>query len=583
MLGQEKKSGITVFAQTNFRNRIRKFGILKDDRRRHMYIIGKTGMGKTTLIENMIISDIYAGNGIAIVDPHGDSAEVIVEHVPSHRVNDVIYFNPSDTDYPIGFNILEEINPEYRHLVANGLVGVFKKIWADSWGPRLEYILMNTILALIEYPGSTLLGVLRMLVDKNYRKKIVTAVKDPMVRSFWENEYANYNDKFRSEAIAPIQNKVGQFLSSSIIRNIVGQPKSTINLREIMDSRKILIMNLSKGRIGEENSALLGAMMITRIQLAAMSRANIPEEDRIDFYLYVDEFQNFATESFADILSEARKYRLNLIMAHQYIEQLDENVAAAVFGNVGTMITFRVGAADAESLVKEFEPVFTEQHLVNITKFQIILKLMINGMSSQPFSAVTIPPLHSPTGNGEKIVQISRERFSRPKEIVEERILRWSGLEPESSTGTSSAPASTTSSAPTQDSRRAPARSNSRPTRAENRPRVTTQGQGEISLKEAIKRDNTDRGDRRPSRGSSSDGSGGGGGNRRRRGGGNNRNRPRPSSTPDRNRSTRPQRNTLQAAPPSQTNTAKSAEKPADSNESPQKPLTKGQKVRFDS
>lgn len=425
---------IAIFAQTNFRNRIRRFGILKDDRRRHMYIIGKTGMGKTTLIENLIVSDIYAGNGVAVVDPHGDMAETIMAHIPSHRVNDVVYFNPSDTEFPIGFNILEEVNPDYRHLVANGLVGVFKKIWADSWGPRLEYILMNTILALIEYPGSTLLGVLRMLVDKVYRKKVVSAVRDPMVRSFWENEYANYNDKFRSEAIAPIQNKVGQFLSSSIIRNIVGQPKSTINLRELMDSRKILIMNLSKGRIGEENSALLGAMMITRIQLAAMSRANIPEEDRKDFYLYVDEFQNFATESFADILSEARKYRLNLVMAHQYIEQLDETVAAAVFGNVGTMIVFRVGASDAESLLIEFEPVFDEQALVNITKYQVILKLMINGVSSRPFSAVTLPPLHSPTGNHDKVIAVSRERFARPKAAVEERILRWSGILPERET-----------------------------------------------------------------------------------------------------------------------------------------------------
>ncbi len=419
---------ITVFAQTNFRNRVRKFGILKDDRRRHVYLMGKTGMGKTTMIENMVISDIYAGNGVAVVDPHGDFAATIIEHIPAHRVQDVIYFNPSDTEYPIGFNILEELHPEYRHLVANGLVSVFKKIWADSWGPRLEYILMNTILALIEYPGSTLLGVLRMLVDKSYRKKVVSNVRDPMVRSFWENEYANYNDKFRSEAIAPIQNKVGQFLSSSIIRNLVGQPKSTIDIRDIMDHQKILIMNLSKGRIGEENSALLGAMMVTKIQLAAMSRADIPEEDRKDFYLYVDEFQNFATESFADILSEARKYRLNLIMAHQYIEQLEEEVAAAVFGNVGTLVIFRIGAADAEFLEKEFEPTFTPTDLVNITKYQIILKLMIHGVASQPFSAVTLPPLHQPTGNGEKVIRLSRERFARSREQVEERILRWSGI-----------------------------------------------------------------------------------------------------------------------------------------------------------
>lgn len=419
---------VTVFAMTTFRKRLRRFGIKLDDRRRHMYLIGKTGMGKSTLLENMIISDIVNGKGLAVVDPHGDLVEKVLKFVPDHRINDIVYFNPSDGQFPIAFNIVESINPEYKNLIASGLVGVFKKIWADSWGPRLEYILINSILALLDYPGSTLLGVTRLLVDKKYRKEIVGAIQDPVVKSFWVDEYANYSEKFRTEAIAPIQNKVGQFLSSSIIRNIVGQSKSTIDMREIMDSGKILLMNLSKGRVGEENSALLGAMMITKLQLAAMSRVDIPESERRDFYLYVDEFQNFATESFANILSEARKYRLNLVIAHQYIEQLGEVVKPAVFGNVGTMIVFRVGAADAAEFETEFEPTFTPTDLVNLPKFHMYMKLMIDGVSSTAFSAIGLPPATGETNNVEKIIRASRERYARPKKDVEEKIMRWAGM-----------------------------------------------------------------------------------------------------------------------------------------------------------
>lgn len=420
-----QKPDITFFAQTNFRNEQRRFGIKRDDRRRHMYVIGKTGMGKSTMLENMIIQDIQNGEGLAVVDPHGDLVEKVVKYIPSHRINDVVYFNPSDIDFPISFNILENVSPEYKHLVSNGLVGVFKKIWADSWGPRLEYILINTILALLEYPGATLLGVTRMLVDAKYRKKIVRNISDPVVKAFWVSEYNNYTEKFRNEAIAPIQNKVGQFLSSSLIRNIVGQTRSTIDMREAMDSGKILLMNLSKGRIGEENAALLGAMMITKIQLAAMSRVNIPEPDRRDFFLYVDEFQNFSTESFANILSEARKYRLCLTMAHQYIEQLSDPVRAAVFGNVGTMIVFRVGATDAEEFEKEFQPVFTGEDVVTLPAHHIYLRLMIDGVTSEPFSATTLPPIAGETENREKVIAVSRERYGRQREIVEEKIRKW--------------------------------------------------------------------------------------------------------------------------------------------------------------
>jgi CxxC-x17-CxxC domain-containing protein len=429
MMDVEPRFEVNPFAETNFRNQSRKFGIKLDDRRRHVYIVGKTGMGKTVLEENMIYNDIKAGHGVAVVDPHGELIEHILELIPAKRINDVIYFNPSDVDYPIAFNPLESVDPKYRHLVASGLVSVFKKIWADSWGPRLEYILRNAILSLLEYPGSTLLGITRILVDKYYRKKVLEKVSDPVVRSFWVDEYDNYNEKFRTEAISPIQNKIGQFLSSAVIRNIVGQPKSSIDLRDIMDNRKILLMDLSKGRVGEDNSALLGAMMITKIQLAAMSRIDTPEEDRQDFFLYVDEFQNFATESFATILSEARKYRLDLIIAHQYIEQLGDVVKAAVFGNVGTMICFRVGAEDGEFLEKEFGPTFMQTDLVSLPKFHIYLKLMIDGVTSDAFSATTLPPVGTKTGSRDKVVKVSRERYAKNRSVVEERILRWAGVE----------------------------------------------------------------------------------------------------------------------------------------------------------
>ena len=421
---------IILFAETNFRNQRVKFGIKKDDRRRHMYLIGKTGMGKSTAMENMIIQDIKNGEGVALVDPHGDFAEKILNFIPSNRINDVIYLNPADFHFPVAFNVMEAVSQEHKHLIASGLVGVFKKLWADSWGPRLEYVLRNAILALLDYPGSTLMGVMRILVDKTYRNKVISKIKDPVVKSFWVEEYSKYPQQFQVEAIAPIQNKVGQFLSTALIRNVVGQVKSSFDLREIMDNQKILIMNLSKGRIGEDSSALLGAMMITKIQLAAMSRIDMPEEERKDFYLYVDEFQNFATESFANILSEARKYRLNLIIGHQYIEQLDEMVQAAVFGNVGTIMCFRVGSADAESLAVEFAPYFTEEDLVNLTKYDTYMKLMIDGVASSPFSATTLPPLDKKdfTDNKEKVINVSRERYAKPREVVEDKISRWSGV-----------------------------------------------------------------------------------------------------------------------------------------------------------
>lgn len=420
---------INLFAETNFRNQRKRFGIREQDRSRHMYIIGKTGTGKTTLSENMAIQDIQSGRGVGIVDPHGEFAEKMLDFVPSNRVNDVIYFNPADLDYPIAFNVIEKVDSEHRHLVASGLVGVFKKIWAETWGPRLEYVLRNAILALLEYPGSTLLGIMRMLTDKEYRKKIIAQINDPVVRSFWVDEFAKYPDRFMAEAVAPIQNKVGQFLTSPLIRNIVGQTKSSIDIRKAMDEEKILIMNLSKGLVGEDTSNLLGAMLITRIQLAAMSRVDIPEGERKNFYLYVDEFQNFATEAFATILSEARKYRLDLVLAHQYIAQMSEEVRDAVLGNVGTMVCFRIGANDAVYLENEFAPEFTVQDLVNLDFAHVYLKLMIDGMASRPFSATTLSPFKRPEKSyRDKIIRISRERYASHRDQVEQKIAKWSGV-----------------------------------------------------------------------------------------------------------------------------------------------------------
>lgn len=390
-----------------------------------MYLIGKTGVGKTTLMENMLAEDIKAGHGIGLIDPHGQFAEKILNYVPEDRIDDVVYFNPADTEFPIGFNPLECPDRSQRHLVSSGIMGVFKKIWPDVWSARMEYILGNTLLALLEFPGTTLLDVMRMLNDKDYRDELVTKLEDPMIKTFWVNEFANYNERYAVEAVAAIQNKIGQFVSNPLIRNIVGQPKSTIDMREIMDQGKILIVNLAHGRIGEDNSALLGAMFITRLQQAAMSRVDIPENERKDFFLYVDEFQNFSTDSFAVILSEARKYRLDLILAHQYIEQLSETVKPAVFGNVGTIICFRVGAEDAEFLEKEFSPEFTANDLVNLAKHNAYVKLMIDGVASRPFSAENLPWLSSETASGyqDVIIEQSRKSFGTPKALVEKKIV----------------------------------------------------------------------------------------------------------------------------------------------------------------
>lgn len=420
---------MTYFAQTDSRNKRVPFGIKRKDRSRHMYVIGKTGMGKSTLLENMAVQDIQSGEGICFIDPHGKTADLLLEYIPESRKKDVVYFAPFDLEHPIAFNVMEDVGYDKRHLVLSGLMSTFKKIWEDAWSARMEYILGNTILALLEYPGATLLGVNRMFADKEYRRRVVDNVSDPAVKSFWNDEFAKYTEKFAAEATPAIQNKIGQFTANPLIRNIIGQSTSSFDLRKIMDEKKIFIVNLSKGRIGESNANLLGSMLITKIYLAAMSRADLTDSELKkypNFYLYVDEFQSFANKSFADILSEARKYKLSLTIAHQYIEQMEEEVRAAVFGNVGTMITFRVGAYDADVLEKEFAPKFLAEDLVNLGYIQIYLKLMIDGISSQPFSATTLPPIKMPEKNmKQEVVEASRVLFTRPRSQVEEEIKQW--------------------------------------------------------------------------------------------------------------------------------------------------------------
>jgi type IV secretory pathway TraG/TraD family ATPase VirD4 len=417
------KNPITPFAITNYRDVRRVFGIKEKNRRGHIYIIGKTGTGKSTLIENMAILDIRSGKGLALIDPHGDLAEDILHFIPKRRVKDTIYFNPADIEYPIAFNPLERVHPDHCHLVASGLISVFKKIWSDFWGPRLEHILRHSLLTLLESPGSTLLDLPKLLTDKEFRHSLLRNLTCQQVKDFWLFEFERYSAWLRSEAISPILNKIGQFLTSIPLRNIVGQRENTFDLRQVMDEEKILIVNLAKGKIGEDNSSLLGATIVTKIQLAALSRADLPEQRRKLFYLYVDEIHNFLTLSFSDILSETRKYGLNLILSHQYIEQLDERIRAAIFGNVGTIISFRVGAEDADILAREFHPVFNKDDLVNLPNYHIYLKLMIDGATSRPFSAIALPPPKKKTSHKKEVLQLSREKYARSREKVEREIL----------------------------------------------------------------------------------------------------------------------------------------------------------------
>jgi len=413
---------ITVIGATNWRNTNRPFGIKDEDRFGHIYCIGKTGVGKSTLLENMAISDIQKGKGVCIIDPHGDIAEDILHYIPEERIKDVIYFNPSDLTHSIGFNPLRSIHPDHQFLVASGIVSTFKKIWEDSWGTRMENILKYSLLTLLEYRHATLLDIQPLLTNQYFRNGILFRVKNPHVLEFWREEFEKYPPALKAEATAPILTKLGLSRISIPLRNTVGQKYSSFTFQDVMDNGKIFIANLSKGKLGEDISAFLGALLVTNIQLSALYRSTQKEEERRPFYLYVDEAHSFITNSFADILSEARKYKLGLFLAHQYIKQLSDSMRDAIFGNVGTMITFRVGAADAEYLEKEFYPTFHKIDLINLPRYSIYLKLMIDGATSQPFSADTLPLIECHKSFKNEVIAATRESFSKPRKEVEAEI-----------------------------------------------------------------------------------------------------------------------------------------------------------------
>jgi hypothetical protein len=419
VVGDSDASQISPVAISNFRGHNTAFGLTRNDRGRHLYILGQTGVGKSALLELLTISDIYSPYGFAVIDPHGDYALGILRRITPQRAKDVVYFNPADVDHPIAFNPMEVTDPKLITHTVSELIGVLKRMF-ESWGPRLEYILRYSLLALLEYPDSTMLDITRILTDKNFRKKVMDHVSDPVVKTFWTVEFESWNDKFAAEAVAPVLNKVGAFTANPLVRNIIGQPKSSFNIRNIMDERKILIVNLSRGLIGEDNAALLGSLLVTKIQLAAMSRADIPAEERTPFYLYVDEFQNFATDSFATILSEARKYGLNLTVANQYIAQMAIEVKDAVFGNVGSMIAFRMGADDARGMLRYFEPKFEEYDLVHMHNRHLVISMTINGEKSPAFSAITLDLPAYEADNTETIINNSRELYALKRSSVEE-------------------------------------------------------------------------------------------------------------------------------------------------------------------
>ncbi len=418
LASQANLAEVSPIAITNFRGHNTIFGMPRSDRGRHLYIIGQTGTGKSGLLELLTISDIYSPFGFAVIDPHGDYANNILKRIPEHRAKDVIYFNPADADFPIAFNPMEVYDNKLKTHTASELIGVLKRMF-ESWGPRLEYILRYSLLALLDYPDATMLDITRILTDKKFREEVLKYVEDPVVLNFWRVEFASWNDKFAAEAVAPVLNKVGAFTANPLVRNIIGQPKSSFNIRSIMDERKILIVNLSRGLVGEDNASLLGALLVTKIQMAAMSRADVPAEERIPFYLYVDEFQNFATDSFATILSEARKYALNLTVANQYIAQMALTVKDAVFGNVGSIISFRTSADDGRVMLRYFEPKFEEGDLVHMHNRHFVVTMTINGEKVQAFSATSMDLPTPPPDYSAYIVANSRQQYSISREKIE--------------------------------------------------------------------------------------------------------------------------------------------------------------------
>lgn len=416
---------MSVFGTTNFHNQNFTFGIKRGDRRRHLYVVGKSGTGKSKLLELLINEDIRAGHGVGVLDPHGDLVDAVIKYVPKHRIEDVLLFNPADIDYPVAFNPLEQVPPEYRVRVTIGFIEIFNKIFGSNWTPRLEHVLRYTTLALLDSPNTTVLSILKMLSDKNYRQKIVARIDDSVVKNFWVNEFAAWSEKFDNEAIMPILNKVGQFVSTSLIRNIIGQTLNKVDLRKIIDEGKILFCRLSKGFLGEENTQLLGAMFVTKIHQAAMGRTDMPEDQRRDFYLYVDEFQYFATDTFGEILSEARKYHLNLTMAHQYMGQLSDFVRKTAFGNVGTILNFRVGAEDAVLLENEYSPIFKVRDIINLGIRELYIKMSIDGEMRDAFSARTIDVPRAAQNFVPEIIERSRAKYARKRSEVEADLRRW--------------------------------------------------------------------------------------------------------------------------------------------------------------
>ncbi len=417
----------SFIGHTDFRNQQRPFGIKHSDRRLHVHVLGKTGTGKSTLLKNLIIQDLRNGSGVCVIDPHGDLVTSLLDFIPSHRTWQAVYFDPADQDFPMGLNILESVDPSRRPLVTEHVISVFKNIWKDSWGPRMEHILRNAVLTLLELEGATLLWIPRLLSDSPFRQSVIPRVRDPLVKNFWLQEYERYSPAFQKEAIAPIQNKVGAFLTSVPIRHIVGQVKSSIDLGFMMDHERILLANLAKGRLGEEAVKLLGSLLVTKLFVAALGRVSQPEEERKDFYLYIDEAHTLATDIFASVLSEARKYRLNLTLSHQYLDQLDRDIKQSILGNVGTLICFRVGAPDAQELQLEFAPEFAAGDLESLGPFQIYLKLAVDGMTSRPFSARTLAPAKPQTneGNRESVIKSSRQKYGTRRSFIEEKISRW--------------------------------------------------------------------------------------------------------------------------------------------------------------
>jgi hypothetical protein len=401
------------------------FSLLDADRRQHVYVIGKTGTGKSTLLCNMIVQDILAGRGVGVIDPHGDLAEAVLDAIPPWRTEDVVYFDPSDTEYPIGLNLMESASALHEHLIPSQITSIFRNLWPDFWGPRLEHVLAASCASLVSYGGQTMLGISRILVDAGYREDVIGRITDNFLRAFWRGEFDTYSRHFSTESTAPILNKVGRLVMSPILRNIVGQPKSGFDAGFMMDNKRIFIANLSKGLMGEEKSSLLGSILVSKFHLAAMARATMPEERRQDFFLYVDEFQNFTTESFASVLEEARKYRLCLTLANQHLGQLRERIRTSVLGNVGSILSFRVGSQDAHILAKEFHGDFPESVFAQLANHAVCAKLLVNREASQPFIGTTLSRNELRFGRAGVIKARSRQKYATPRERIEERLDRW--------------------------------------------------------------------------------------------------------------------------------------------------------------